>query len=209
MFASAREFSGHIRQRNHQHQGIERRSHEAVPPIEPLRIAGDGVDQDRPNAGNISRLESPQHGIAQKPLAKAAAMKFLIHREPADDHYWDGIGHVATDTARSAGMRDRANGQRIIGGYSQACAHYIGAGCAARLILQGTAAQPVIQCRLAALKQGKIVIVAQFFRGRKGLPAHCPHGAAVRIRRRNRGLAAGGRSSIDIKRLKSSAGNEK
>src|SRR4029077_11016491 len=71
------------------------------------------------------------------------------------------------------------------------------------------AAQPVIQCRLAALKPGEIVILPQFFRGRKGLLGHCSHGAAVRSSRRNRGLAAGGRSSIDKKRLKSSAGKEK
>src|SRR5580658_9788131 len=99
-------------------------------------------------------------------------MKFLVHREPTDDHYGDGIGHVAPDAAWSAGVRDRSNGQRIISDHSHACAHYIGAGCAALLIRQGAAAEPVIQCWLAALEQRKIVVVAKLFWRCKGLRAH-------------------------------------
>ena len=71
-------------------------------------------------------------------------MEFLIDREPADDHYGDGIWHVAPDAAGSAGVRDRANGQRIIGDHAEARAHYVGARCAALVVRQGAAAQPVI-----------------------------------------------------------------
>jgi hypothetical protein len=77
-------------------------------------------------------------------------VKFVINREPAYDHYGHGIGHVAPDAARRAGVRDRSYSQRVIGDHSQAGANDIGAGCAALLVLQGSAPQPVIQSRLAA-----------------------------------------------------------
>src|ERR1051326_8279716 len=97
----------------------------------------------------------------------------------------------------------------MIGDDAKANAHHISARCATLLILQGAAAQPVIQCWLTAVEFGEIVIGAKLLRSSKRLPAHRSHGAVVRNSRRSRGFAAGGRSSIAVKRLKSSAGREK
>lgn len=78
--------------------------------VEPLCICRNGVDQDRPNTGNIGGLKGAQCSIAQKPLAETVTVKFLIDCESTDDHYGNGLGHVAPDSAGSAGVRDRANG---------------------------------------------------------------------------------------------------
>lgn len=91
-----------------------------MPFVESLGVAGDGVNQDCPDAGNVGCLQSAQHSVTQKPLAQAVAVKFAINGKSTNNHGWNGIRHVAPDAAGSAGVRDCSNGQRIIGYHSQA-----------------------------------------------------------------------------------------
>src|ERR1700722_8772864 len=93
--------------------------------------------------------------------------------------------------------------------HSRSHTHHIRARCTAFLVRQGATTEPIVQRRFAALELGEIMVGTELLRSCKGDPSHCSHGALVRNRRRRRGFAAGGRSSIAVKRLKSSAGKEK
>ena len=106
-------------------------------------------------------------------------------------------------------MRRRARGQRIVAHNSPPDTNDVAPGCAAFLIVNSSAFEPVVKLQLAAPELREIMGWVQFFRSGNFPNLYFSHGAFVLSKRVNPGLSAGGASSIAVKRRNASSSSWK
>jgi len=116
------------------------------------------MNQDCPDAGDLSGLDYAQDSIAKQPRANAQAMKGFIDCEAPQDDHRNRIGHVAPDSSRRPGVGDGARRERVIADDLPANTDYEGSGGSTRFIPVRTAAEPVVQCRLTGIESREIVV---------------------------------------------------
>jgi len=75
--------------------------------VELSGVLGDRVHQDRPNSGDVGRLQRTQDRVAQHGPAEAAALECGIDGEAAEHHDRHRLRHVAAGAPRRLGLRDR------------------------------------------------------------------------------------------------------
>jgi hypothetical protein len=135
----------------------------------------------------------------------------LVDRKSPDYHYRYWVGHIASDSARRFRVSYGADGKRVIPHNPLFYASHVCAGGTTVFVLEGASSKPVIERQLPAVELRKIVFGGELFWWIDPLltDTHLSHGALVLNRRANRGLLAGGLSSMAVKRLNWSSGKIK
>src|SRR5208337_3564039 len=129
-----------------------------------------------------------------------------MYRQPADDHDRHWIRNIASNSPRRFLMRDGAHRQGVIPNHVPIRANDVGTRGPASLILQRPPSQPVVERLLSTFEFREIMFVATFAATHRShwVRIYCSQGAFVLSSRRNLALLAGGLSSMQVKRLKSS-----
>jgi hypothetical protein len=160
------------------------------------------MNQDRPYPGDLGSFPCSQNRVLEERLSHPLSFKGHIHSETPDYHDRYGIRRIAPDPTCNARMLYTARGKSVIARDPAALANDICARCAAFLVGERPAPEPIIQKLFSTLKLR--YIVCGFETLRRGDVWSClSHGAFVLIRRASPGLLGGGLSSMSMNRLKS------
>lgn len=94
---------------------VARRFREVETPVEVPRPLVFRMDDDCPDAGDVSGLQGPQHGVAQQPCADALALPVNADAEAGQqrDRQHGVPGKTLCEAFRRVVIADFADGQRV------------------------------------------------------------------------------------------------
>ena len=154
------------------------------------------MDQNRPNAGDLRRLQRPYDRVAQQGPPQAPALERPVDRQPPEHHDRHGVRHVSPDASGSARLGNGARRQSVVTDDPAAGVHHVGARRAAGLIRQRATSEPFIEFRDARIERRQVMARPDLLRGADSVPTrHFSHGAFDLSRRRSFAFTDGGLSS--------------
>lgn len=152
------------------------------------------MNQDGFDADDLRRAQHALNGVSEERPADPLPLISAIDGQMPQHHDRDRVRHVALHPLGSFGAVDRPGRQAVVGD-DIAMAEHLRARATARVVLQRSENEPVIEVEVSAIEAREIVRAGQPSGGSEIGRRHS-HGAGVRSSLRSASVGSRGVSSI-------------